>query len=63
MEDRLHELMTAELAIYWALGSFPCQSPISANEASHVAVGAVHTFLDYHFPLVLMMKTYHSTIG
>jgi hypothetical protein len=51
MEDRLHELMTAELAIYWGLGRLTRLSPISTNEASHVSVGAIHTFLNYSFPL------------
>jgi hypothetical protein len=52
MEDRLHELMTVELVICWGLGSLPRRSPVSSDEASHVAVGVVHTFLNYPPPCV-----------
>jgi hypothetical protein len=52
MEGRLHKLMTVELAICWGLGSSPRRSSVSSNEASHVAVGALPTFLNYPFPCV-----------
>jgi hypothetical protein len=51
MDDQLHELMTGDLAVYWGLGTTPYHGSVSSGERSHIAVGAVHVFLDFAFPL------------